>query len=280
MHRLSSTALVALLIATGCSSSRPEPASLALYVFDCGRLNYDSLEGYGIADDETDVRDLVVPCYVVEHEKGRLLWEGGLPSSYSEQAGWHEMEGGWRMRLDRTFADQLAALGWSLRDFDFMAFSHFHFDHIGVANEVEGATLIIQRREHEAAFGEDFDRRSYSPELYSRLAEGPMTIVDGEHDVFGDGRVRLLPAFGHTPGHQVLFLDLDETGPVVLSGDLYVFRISRETRRVPSFYFDPAQSLEASDRIESFLEETGAELWIGHDLQRFEQLAKPPAFHD
>ena len=46
-------------------------------------------------------------------------------------------------------------------------------------------------------------------------------VTADEHDVFGDGTVILKAAPGHTPGHQVLYVKLPETGPVVLSGDLY-----------------------------------------------------------
>lgn len=48
-------------------------------------------------------------------------------------------------------------------------------------------------------------------------------VIDGDHDVFGDGGVRLILTPGHTPGHQVPFVQLPKTGPVILSGDLYHF---------------------------------------------------------
>ena len=34
------------------------------------------------------------------------------------------------------------------------------------------------------------------------------------------------------------------------------------------------------ERIEHLLEETGAELWIEHELAHFEQLVTAPAFYD
>ncbi|MGH7541231.1 MAG: hypothetical protein ACRELC_09545 [Gemmatimonadota bacterium] len=79
--------------------------------------------------------------------------------------------------------------------------------------------------------------------------------------------------------HQVLFVDLEETGPILLSGDLYHFRLSRAERRVPPFNVDEAATLASMDRIEGFLEETGAELWIEHDLARFETLSTAPQYY-
>ena len=280
MNRLFPSIIILTLFITGCNPDPEARASLKLFVFDCGRINYDSVAPLGIADHETEVRDLIVPCYIIEHKKGRLLWEGGLPSSLREVDGWQEMDGGWRMRLDRTFEAQIAELDLSMRDFDYVSFSHFHFDHVGIANELEGAKLIIQQREYEAAFADSVTVPGFNPALYDNLRESEKIILEGEYDVFGDGRVRLIPAPGHTSGHQVLYLDLSETGPVVLSGDLYIFRVAREERRVPPFNADSTQTLESMDRIEAFLEGLGANLWIGHELAQFNQRKKPPRYHN
>ena len=167
-----------------------------------------------------------------------------------------------------------------MRSFDFMAYSHMHWDHVGVVNEVENATLLIQRAEYAAASAEEITvAGGFQPQLYDRLAKAEQIILDGEHDVFGDGRVRIIPAPGHTPGHQVLFIDLKEYGPVVLGGDLYHFRFNRENRRVPRFNFDADQTLESMTKIENLLSETGAEYWIEHELAWFEQLKQAPNYY-
>jgi len=291
-------------------------SQLKLYVFDCGRLNYDddTLKFFGISASETTVRDLFVPCYVIEHQKGRLLWEGGLPLSKSKAGtyqskeeglpsskskagayqskegglpsskskagtyGWQEKKG-WRMRLDKTFQEQLVQIGMDMDDFDYMAFSHMHFDHVGIANDVKGAKLLIQKDEYDAAFAEKITVPAFDPKLYGNLRHADKVVLNGEHDVFGDGRVRLIPAPGHTPGHQVLFLDLKETGPIVLSGDLCHFKISWKKKLVPTFNTDKEKSLKSMERIEKFLKDTGAELWIEHELARYEQLKKVPLYH-
>lgn len=49
-----------------------------LYVFDCGLINVDSLEMFGLQEQESSVKQLFVPCYLVQHEDGLLLWDGGL----------------------------------------------------------------------------------------------------------------------------------------------------------------------------------------------------------
>lgn len=282
MTRYAGVLFCALLLLSGCTSDdAPGPGQLAalkLYVFDCGMLRFDSIEDFSIADDETEVRDLIVPCYMVEHEKGRLLWDGGLPSATAETDGWQGE--GILIRLDRTLDEQLADIGLDMSSFDFMAFSHMHFDHVGVANEVDGAILIIQSAEYDAAFADPVTMPGADPSLYDKLKNVDRVLIVGDHDVFGDGRVRIISAPGHTPGHQVLFIDLANTGPVVLSGDLYHFAISRAEKRVPQFNTDRGATLESMDRVEALLVQTGAELWIEHELANFEQLKKSPSHYD
>ena len=274
--------LCAFLTISGCNSdslSEGEVGSaLKLYVFDCGMLRYKSIESFAISDDETDIRDLIVPCYVVEHGSRRLLWDGGLPSKLADIDGW-QGEGS-LSRLDRTLSDQLSGVGLDMSSFDYVAFSHMHFDHVGVANEIDGATLIIQKPEYEAAFAGGPGAEQYQTALFENLKDAERIVIDGDYDVFGDGRVRIISAPGHTPGHQVLLIDLANTGPIMLSGDLYHFAITREKRRVPSFNFDRDMTLNSMERIENLIEDTGAAFWIEHELAFFEQLNKAPAFYD
>ncbi|MBT4519121.1 MAG: N-acyl homoserine lactonase family protein [Halieaceae bacterium] len=277
------SALLSMFLITSCSgisvSGGADMAStVRLYVFNCGMLRLDSLEDFSISDDETDIRDLIVPCYVIEHKKGVLLWDGGLPSATADIEGWH----GEAMlsRLDRTLAEQLPAIDLDMNSFDYVAFSHMHFDHVGVANELSGATLIIQKPEYEAAFADEVTMPGAIPALYGGLKEAERIFIEGDHDVFGDGSVRIISAPGHTPGHQVLFINLANTGPVLLSGDLYHFAISRRDRRVPKFNVDREQTLSSMDTVEAFIKESGASLWIEHELSFFEQLKKAPAFYD
>jgi hypothetical protein len=159
-----------LLALASCSPEiEPEPAaetsaevgessSLKLYVFDCGRVRFNDEQldavDFGFTAAETDVRELIVPCYVIEHDRGRMLWDGGLPSATADTEGWQNADG-MEIRLDRTLGEQLTDIGLDFTSFDYMAFSHMHFDHVGVANEIEGGTLLIQQAEYDAAFTDE-----------------------------------------------------------------------------------------------------------------------------
>jgi N-acyl homoserine lactone hydrolase len=255
-------------------------ADLRLYVFDCGVIELDDISAFGLGNDETPVRELFVPCYLIErgagNESQRLLFDAGLPMALAGQ-GTLEPEPGTRVRYDRALEDQLGDLGLDPSHIDFVAFSHLHFDHVGSANLFTASTLLIQRAEYEAGFGTP-DPRLFDVTLYGALRDTPRLLLDGDHDVFGDGRVRLVSAPGHTPGHQALLVRLEETAPIVLSGDLYHFRESRALRRVPAFNTDAEQTRAAMDRVEALLVEEGATLWIEHDMALAATLPKAPEF--
>lgn len=275
--------LIATIVAIGAcqgTGQSESAADLRLYVFDCGTLSTEDVSAFGITNDQTSVRTLFVPCYLIEHPEGRLLFDLGLPEAVAG-AGLVPYGEGAVMRYNKSLVDQLAGMQLTPADVDWLSYSHSHFDHVGSANRFGDATLLIQKAEFDAAFNhaEDFEG-VFLPELYEGLRNSDKQLLDGAHDVFGDGRVRLIPAPGHTPGHQVLWIDLANTGPLVLSGDLYHFEVSRTLRAVPVFNFDKAQSLTSMTKIEALLKDTGAALWIEHNQALADSLRKAPGYYD
>jgi glyoxylase-like metal-dependent hydrolase (beta-lactamase superfamily II) len=136
----------------------------------------------------------------------------------------------------------------------------------------------MQKAEWDFATGDG--AKTIEPELRAAIERQPRKIIEGDHDVFGDGSVRIVYAPGHTPGHQALLVMLQHTGAVLLSGDLYHFRESRALRRTPSFNFDPAETLRSMDKVEAVLKQAGATLWIEHDKALADTLRKAPTFYD
>lgn len=275
-------------------TTAPEAPTLKLYVFDCGSIGLSDagIELFSLTPDDVVSPQLFVPCYLIEHSGRRLLWEAGLPASVADNPDGVVSEpqshplfgsvpaGAFHEKLERSLADQLADLGIDSSDIDFVAFSHMHFDHVGQMNQFNDATLLIQRAEHEAAFAAELTVPFTNPALYADLEDNETTLLDGDHDVFGDGRVVIKSTPGHTPGHQSLFIDLVNQGPILLSGDLFHFPANRELRRVPRFNVDAAATLASMDTIDAFLEETGAQLWISHNWEQSRDLRLAPEFYD
>ncbi|MDA8555235.1 N-acyl homoserine lactonase family protein, partial [Luminiphilus sp.] len=259
-----------------------DAAGPKLYVFDCGRIRLASVEAFNLKETDTDVRELSAPCYVVDHPKGQLLWDAGLPSVLAQTDGWVTREDGVANWLEETLASQMArmSLGFDMSSLEYVAFSHIHWDHVGASNDVASGTWLVQQGDYDAAHAEgNLSVPAVQAELLVGIKERPTQVLNGDHDVFGDGTVRIIAAEGHTPGHQVLFVDLAETGPVVLSGDLYHFQFSRANRVVPLFNVDAERTLQSMDKVEALVAETGAGFWLQHDASLFDLQQKAPAVY-
>ena len=61
------------------SSTTLAGENVRLYVFDCGLLGAADISMFNLSNDETPVRELFVPCYLIEHPEGRMIWDAGLP---------------------------------------------------------------------------------------------------------------------------------------------------------------------------------------------------------
>ena len=150
--------------------------------------------------------------------------------------------------------------------------SHLHFDHAGGTEEIPDARLVVQRAEWES--GQDqrmIDYGIYNPADYDHGHD--QELLDGEHDLFGDGRVVCLPTPGHTKGHQSLRVELD-SGPVVLTGDCVYTEQLLNDDAVPVFTPERAvpQQRESMAYLRSLRDDHGCRLLYGHDEDQFRAL--------
>ena len=267
------------LILASAAVQSTEVSSPRLYVLDCGSLVFNDVSAFGLSNSETEVREMVVPCYLIRHGKSLLLWDAGLDPLIAGQ-GAVTLQPGAEMTYVTSVVDQLAMIGVTPQDVDLIALSHMHFDHTGAANYFPNAKLLIQQTEYQAAFVEHEKNPVFDYKSYSKLADQPIKQLDGDYDVFGDGSVKILSAPGHTPGHQVLFVRLKSTGPVILGGDLYHFRFSRAHRRIPIFNTSPEETLASMERIETLTTELGATFWIEHDRALVRTLNFAPSYYE
>jgi N-acyl homoserine lactone hydrolase len=261
--------------------------SLRLYVLDGGVLESDPAR-YRLKPEEVTRPQLSVAAYLVVHPKGTLLWDTGAVADDSWTPGnravrRHLVLSNGQDRyvtLRSPIAAQLKAAGYTPADVTHLALSHFHWDHVANANLFAKATWLVRQAERDGLFPRSTPIPPYQSN-YGYLQHSKTTILSGdEHDVFGDGTVVIKASPGHTPGHQVLYLELAKTGGVVLSGDLYHYPEERTLGRLPTTEFDEAQTRRSRDALESFLTRTGAQLWIQHDLAAHERLRKAPRFYE
>ncbi|AKJ31679.1 hypothetical protein AAW51_4988 [Caldimonas brevitalea] len=261
-------------------------ADVRLYTLDCGHAEFrDFSVGSDTGHYDGRPARLADPCFLIRHPQGWMLWDAGMPATLPNAVTGgvepqHMLERlGFRIGAGRPLEEQLQALGLTPDDIRYVAFSHLHFDHVGNAALFRRATWVLQRSELAWAQASPAPA-SVVPELLSTLPSVRQQLIDGDHDVFGDGSVRILRTPGHTPGSSVLMVSLQRSGPVLLSGDLYLTLEGRAHRHVPAINADRAATLASIERMEALARRRKARVIVQHAPEDYARLPKPPRYLD
>jgi len=263
------------------------PKAMRLYVFDCGRLNIspEGVARYHVTPAEVGETRMPVPCFLIAHPKGTLMWDVGVIPDATVEAQAHD---GARSNVNatsaavvtRTLKSQLAQIGYSPADITYVAISHAHKDHSANLDEFASSTWLARPAEREFMWKENNER--VDPSFYTKLKTSKSIALDkDEYDVFGDGLAVIKSAPGHTPGHQVLILRLASLGRIMIAGDLYHYPPERTLRRAPpDNEFNVQQSAASRVMIEEYLQKTKTAIWIEHDFGANAKLKQSPAYYD
>ena len=254
-------------------------AEVKLYTFDGGTVVVNTLGLF--SQDETykgQSKEFADAFYVIQHPKGNLMWDAGLPESLiGLPEPYTSPDGAFTVSRKDSVLNQLKQIGMTPDDFEYISLSHTHFDHSGHANVFKNATWLVQKDEYDFVTGEEVQEKN--PDMYNAIKDlKNIKKIDGDYDVFGDGTVVLKYMPGHTPGHQALFLDLKEHGPLLLSGDLYHFSENREFKRIPIFNYDVKQTRESMKKFEVFAQEMKAKVYLQHQKDDFNKMPKAPKY--
>ena len=265
-------------IEANTAKTAPSKPKLSLYTFDGGSVSANNLNLFAQGDTyKGESKQLADAFYIITHENGVLLWDTGLPEGLVGQPPYTPEGGAFTISRKDSIVDQLATIDLTPQDITHIAFSHIHFDHTGAANHFSDATWLVQKPEYEFATGEAIKENGfYVPDSFSALTN--IQGLSGDHDVFGDGSVIIKSFPGHTPGHQTLFIDLADHGPVLLSGDLYHFNENREGKIIPQFNHDIPQTAASIEAFEAFAKANKATVYIQHEPADFAKMPKAPKF--
>lgn len=247
---------------------------IELHVFDCGTIEVADLDVFSTAGDYAGQSDTFTnSCWLVRHPDGDLIWDTGLPGMLADTDP--QENGIFTVSLDTTLTEQLRARGIDPETIEYATVSHSHFDHIGQIDQVSGATWLVHQDEYNAMFppdGTEGAGESETVNQFAAFATLEREVFSGEKDVFGDGSVLIIPMPGHTPGHTVLQVMLEETGPVLLTGDLWHRAESRNLERVPEFNTSEADTLASMEAFEQRAADLGARVIIQHEPADIEPL--------
>lgn len=201
-----------------------------------------------------------IPVYLIEVGEERILVDTGLHPGAAADAAAH-YEGAENMRnfgLEQEvgLTDQI-----DLATLTRVVMTHLHFDHAGGLGLLpETVPVYLQRREWEAGGDPGSSAKNFFlPRDYEGVAD-QVVLVEGDHDLLGDGSVELLSTPGHTPGHQSVRVE----DQLVIGGDVSHFAAGLDDHRFPLFGDDLDAQRVSAERLRA-LRDGGAVVRPGHD---------------
>lgn len=205
--------------------------------------------------------------YVITHPQGTVIFDCGvhpaLASDPASRLGDAYASFEVQISADDHVEKRLATIGMKPQDIDVVVQSHLHFDHCGGLAWLKHAPVLVQREELAFALNPPV----YQRELYVRN-EFDIGLnfreLDGDHDVFGDGRVVAVSTPGHTRGHQSLLVRLAGQTIFLLADASYLLRKIR-ARRVSGVVWSPDAMVASYERIEEIESAENARLMTTHE---------------
>ena len=220
--------------------------------------------------------DLPIWSYLIETSDGPVLVDTGMPEDCVQDPfgyfGVSEEEAGIvpKMTEDDAILRVLARAGYKPVDLLCILSTHWHFDHAGGNRMFPDTPIVVQRAEYEGALNNpDYPLECRHPGLNYRVIEGDYEVVPG---------VQLVFTPGHSPGHQSVFVETVQSGPVLLTIDAAYTRENFENN-VPFAAFNQELASQSVLRLRKLAAESKAKVFFGHDTAQGKEWHTYPKFY-
>lgn len=253
---------------------------MKMHVLSGGRLRMRKSIYFPDAD-RNETFELPVSCILLRHAQGNVLFDTGCHPAIAENA-----EQRWGnlakymvpiMQPGDHVIGGLKAIGLDPDDIDVVVCSHLHTDHCGCNEFFRKSTIVVHARELEVAKAADAVNSGYFPADWDHPI--PMQVIDKQTDLFGDGKITLVPLPGHTPGTMGALVQLDRSGQFLLASDAVSVRANLDQNSVPKNTWNAEQFLRSFAEIRR-LEAAGATVICSHDGAQWDGLRKGADAYD
>ena len=243
---------------------------MILYGFQCGTSNFNGTE-------------YPAPYYLIKHENGYVLFDSGhnLKTITNPKDSLSDITLS-MFKPSVTESDyiinSLEIAGVKPADIMYHICSHLHYDHAGGIGLFPNATYIVQRQELHYAYTPDpfmkhvYLRADFDKDVNWLLLDG---WQDNKYDLFGDGKIIIYFTPGHTPGHQSLLVNLDESGPFFLTADACYILASLDSPEPSILASDNSAYFKSLSLIKDF-RKRGTTIIAGHDPDIWSLIKKFP----
>jgi N-acyl homoserine lactone hydrolase len=238
-------------------------AYMRLYLFELGRIRTGE----------------PILGYLVRTADGKnvLIDTGYCPGTLGEQASAEPAL--LEASPEQLVINQLARIGLSPDDIDYVIVTHLDPDHAGFTGSFPRAQVVIQRRHLALARTSEDPRFSAtrsawaSPPVRFQEIDGDVEILPGIH---------LLETSGHVTGHQSVLLRLPKTGAVLLSIDAMAREhlAAPEGRSVGPYDENEAELRRSTRKLVNLVSREGALVIFAHDDEQWRTLRHSPDYYD
>jgi N-acyl homoserine lactone hydrolase len=215
--------------------SATPPDDVAVYALVTGVNHRVAAYGYR-GGSLFERREFSMGGTLVRHPRGDLLVDTGFGREINEQFKMLPFF----LRLITSYVfwrpavDQLSASRYDLKSLRAILLTHAHWDHMSGIADFPGVPVWVTPEEHafikpggQGQFGKLPAGVHYVEYTFDG---GPYLGFPKSLDVYGDGSIVIVPAFGHTPGSVVVFVTLHSGTRYALAGDL-VWQLEGITQR-------------------------------------------------
>ena len=294
-----------LFLLVGCAPHLPTPPTFAQAPVPSARTAV-SVRGVVVAEVEMsahqavagadkDIQTSPVWAFVLEHPREGLIlvdtafgrrtaadlrdYPGRLSSRFLD------------LSMGTPLVERLPEMGAAAEDVRHIVLTHIHTDHAGGVEDFPDATLWVseadwswgaEKRRFHGVDPLPYEGRTARSPVYD---DGPIGPFAEHADLFGDGSVRVIPAPGHTPGSQLVWVHGAEQDWLFLGDVAWSARALEEGR--PKGYLprklvevDWRANMDALLRARSLLDTEGLVLVAGHEPTDVERFPAWPALWD
>lgn len=264
--------------------------AMRLYVMCSGFMYFDQSvftfgEGMGVPWRAPSL------MFLVEHPRGRVLFETGLDPALAGDA-----HGYWgptadelrpEVSADETVVPQLARLGLTPDDIDFVVMSCLYQDHAGGLKFFPHSKIIVQQSELQEAWWPTRATRSTYRDPYKLVdvrdtRDFEFVELTGEdHDVFGDGRVVVLSVPCHAKGEQALLVRMPSGRSYLMPAGAIPTRPNWDSEVMTGrLMVTPETAYRNITRLKETARLEGATVLLHHDPSEWQNYRLAPGFYD
>ncbi|RKD76057.1 metallo-beta-lactamase superfamily protein [Sinobaca qinghaiensis] len=271
--------------------NHPKPK---LYVMDNGRMKMDknfmiAMHNPATVDNPNAPAEFVeFPIYTVliDHPDGKILFDTACnPNSMGPEGRWIEATQKtfpWEAGEECYLHNRLEQLNVRPEDIKYVVASHLHLDHAGCLEMFTNAEVIVHEDELNGAL-QGYARHKQAgayiwADIDAWVKNGLQWKTIRKNEDFlklADGVTLLNFGSGHAWGMLGLHINMPEQGGIILASDaIYTAESYGPPIKPPGIIYDSVGFVRTVEKIKKLADETGSQIWYGHDSAQFKQFRK------